>query len=287
MKIAVTGVSGQLGSVLLHDFTSRGYEVFPLDRNIFDFLNFERSKTNLDQIRPNLIINCAAFTKVDLAETEVDKAYSINATGPTQLAAYCRQRAIRLIHLSTDSVFSTPTPVMNPVFGSKNPLSVYAKSKLSGEIGIQKEHPEGSIIVRTAWLYGNSGTKFVQSIISKGLKNIPFEVVDDQFGQPTYTHSLSNFISFLLITDVTNGIFHFSSKDYLSRFKLAQEILTLANVDRELVIPIQTIRKEGVAQRPTYSLLDTSPKSVNNYSTIPDWKTDLEEFFREYNVTNG
>lgn len=287
MKIAVTGVSGQLGSVLLQDLPSRGHEVFPLDKNIFNFLNFEAAKAHLDQLGLELVINCAAFTNVDLAESRVDEAYLINATGPTQLAKYCRQRGIGLIHLSTDSVFSTLTPVMNPVFGSTNPINVYAKSKIAGEIGVQKEHPQGSIIIRTAWLYGNSGAKFVQSIIAKGIKNEPFEVVDDQFGQPTHTQSLSNFICFLLNSDVASGIFHFSSKDFLSRFELAQEILTMANLGNELVMPTQTNPMAGIAQRPIYSLLDTSPESVYNYSKVPDWKTDLKEFFREYNLPNG
>lgn len=287
MKIAITGISGQLGSLLLHNLPSHGHEVFPLDRNNFDFLNFELSKTHLDHLRPDLVINCAAFTHVDLAETKVDEAQLINATVPTLLAKYCRERGIRLLHLSTDSVFSTLTPVMNPVFGSTNPINVYAQSKLTGEIGIQKEHPKGSIIVRTAWLYGNSGAKFVQAIISKGIENKPFEVVDDQFGQPTHTQSLSNFICYLLNSNVASGIFHFSSTDFLSRFELAQEILTMANLDNELVKPAQTIPMAGIAQRPKYSLLDTSPESVYNYSNVPDWKTDLEEFFREYNLPNG
>lgn len=286
MRIAITGVSGQLGRVLLHDLPSYGHEVFPLDRNLFNFLYFERSKTHLNQVEPDLIINCAAFTQVDLAETEVDAAYLINAIGPTQLAKYCKQRGIGLIHLSTDAVFSTSTPVMNPVFGHTNPLSVYAKSKLSGEIGIQKEYPEGSIIVRTAWLYGKNGAKFVQAIISKGIKNEPFEVVDDQFGQPTHTQSLSYFICFLLNSDVAHGVYHFSSKDFVSRFELALDILTLANLDNKLVVPTQTILTPNMAQRPKYSLLDTSPKCVNHYFKIPDWKSDLEEFFREYNLPN-
>ncbi len=287
MKIAVTGVSGQLGSVLLHDLPPHGHEVFPLDKNIFNFLNFELSKTHLDQLRPDLVINCAAFTHVDLAETKVEEAHLINASGPTQLAKYCREKGIRLLHLSTDSVFSTVTPIMNPVFGSTNPVNVYAKSKLAGEIGIQTEHPKGSIIVRTAWLYGNNGAKFVQAIISKGIKNLPFEVVNDQFGQPTHTQSLSNFICFLLNSDVASGIFHFSSKDFLSRFELAQEILTMASLDKELVMPTPTIPTAGIAQRPKYSLLDTNPESVYNYPKVPDWKTDLEEFLREYNLPNG
>ena len=286
MKIAVTGVSGQLGIVLLQDLAARGHEVFSLNRNLFNFLDFEGSRTYLDQLSPDLIINCAAFSQVDLAETRVDEAYAINATGPTELAKHCRQRGIRLLHISTDSVFSSLTPFFNPISGRPNPLSVYAKSKLSGEIGIQREHPEGAIIVRTAWLYGKTGAKFVQAIISKGVKNNPFEVVDDQFGQPTHTSSLSKFICFLLESVVTNGIFHFSSNDFVSRSDFAREVLTLANLNHEIVIPTPTIRLAGLAERPRYSLLDVSPESVNNYSNVFDWKTGLEEFFREYNPPN-
>jgi len=286
MKIAVTGISGQLGRALLRDLPSNGHEVIPIDRTLLNFLKFENSISNLDQYGPDLVINCAAFTQVDSAESNPDQAYAINSVGPIELAKYCKRRKIRLIHISTDSIYSSLTPVFNPTLGTPNPLNVYSKSKLAGEVGIQEEYPERAIIIRTAWLYGPTGAKFVQAIISKGQKNECFDVVNDQYGQPTLTSSLSKFICNLIDSCVTNGIFHFSSKDYVSRFQLARHILALSNLDQDLARAIPTKRSKGVAERPNYSLLDVSPESTNNYEKIPNWESDLQAFFRDYNHPN-
>lgn len=286
MKIAVTGTSGQLGISLHQYLFARGFDVIPLDRSRLNFRDFDNLKRYLEQVRPDFVINCAAFTKIDLAEINVQEAYTINATIPTELAKYCRQKKIKFIHISTDSVFSSLTPIFNHISDKPNPLNVYAKSKLAGEIGILQEYPHGAIIIRTAWLFGSSGSKFVQAIISKGIKNRPFKVVEDQFGQPTHTISLSKFIGYLIDTGVRNGVFHFCSKDFTSRFNLAKEILILAGLDQELVIPIPTIRVIGVAVRPKYSLLDVSSQSLNNYTNVPEWKNELIDFFRDYNLPN-
>lgn len=286
MKIAVTGVSGQLGSVLIQDLVNHGHEIFALNRQNLNLLNFLDSKTKLDQLKPDLIVNCAAFTRVDSAETNVDLAYGVNSIGPTELAKYCKVNKVFLIHISTDSIFSSLTPVINPISGIPNPLNVYAKSKLSGEIGIRREYPEGSTIIRTAWLYGKTSVNFVKAILSKGKKNVPFKVVNDQFGQPTYAASLSNFICYLIESRVKSGVFHFSSRDFVSRYDFAREILNLANLKSDIVLPTPTYQSIGLAERPKYSLLDVNPESVNNYPDVSNWKSGLVEFFKEYNLTN-
>ena len=279
MKIAVTGVTGQLGSAVLKELDKHKFETFSLDRSRLDFQHIRSIEESLSGFEPDIIVNCAAFTEVDSSENEIAKVFAVNATGATELAKYCSQKEIRLIQISTDSIFSSSSPIFFKPMDSPSPINMYGKSKLQGEIGVLQQHPNGATIIRTAWLFGHSTNKFVQAIIRQGVEGKSFRVVDDQFGQPTFTNSLAEFIVFLITTDYVDGIYHFASSDYVSRHEYAKSILDYSQLDSTLVIPCPTVRLDGVAERPKYSLLDVSEASVSGYPGITMWKQELAKYF--------
>lgn len=279
MKIAVTGTTGQLGSAILKELEKRKLDTLSLDRSNLDFFKMGSIHKSLSGFDPDIIVNCAAYTKVDDSENHAEEVFAVNATGPTELAKYCHHKEIRLIQMSTDSVFSSSSPIFFKPLDTPSPLNLYAKSKLQGEIGVQKEHPTGATIIRTAWLFGHGSNKFAQAIIERGKRGEPFKVVDDQFGQPTLITSLAEFVAYLIETNSRDGVYHFASSDYLSRYEFAQNILEMFHLDSGLVTPCATVLSVGVAERPKYSLLDVSESSVNGYKGITIWKQELEGFF--------
>jgi dTDP-4-dehydrorhamnose reductase len=279
MKIAVTGTTGQLGSAVVRELERCKFETISVDRSCLDFFKMGSIQASLSGLDPEIIVNCAAYTQVDNSESNSVEAFAINAMGPTELARYCREKQIRLIHISTDSVFSSSSPVFFKPLDTPSPLNTYARSKLQGEIGVQKEHPSGATIIRTAWLFGHGANKFVQAMIERGKRGEPFQVVDDQFGQPTLITSLAEFITFLVTANSRNGIYHFASTNYLSRYEFAKNILEMSRLDPSLVTPCATVVLEGVAERPKYSLLDVSESSVNWYTRTTFWQQELERFF--------
>ena len=280
MRIGITGANGQLGRELQAYLTSTGYTVFPFSRHDFDICEYQSYKMKLSHLKLDFLINAAAFTDVDSAETNIDAAFQVNATGPLNLAKFCRNEKIRLIHISTDSVFSSETPEFFGVASPTRPINTYGRSKEAGEKAVIAEYPEGSWIIRTAWIYGNFGGKFVHAIINNAEVLSTISVVDDQFGQPISTYALSAYIDAMMTQGSLPGIYHFVSQDFVSRFEFAQAILTCLGSDFEKIQPISTIIEPTTAKRPRYSLLKTEESSGNIAISMESWKYYLNDFLR-------
>lgn len=280
MNIAVTGSTGQLGCTLLRKLERYELRTLSLNRRALDFLSMRSINDSLSGFRPDVIVNCAAFTKVDDSETRAEAAFAVNATAPTLLAKYCHREGIRLIQISTDSIFSSSFPKFFKPADQPSPLNMYSRSKLQGERGVLKENPVGTTIIRTSWLFGSGSNKFLQAIVRQGEKGEAFSVVDDQFGQPTSTNSLAEFVIFLIMSESSNGIYHFASSDYASRFDFAKSILEMSQLDSGLINPCKTTLSFDVAERPKYSLLEVSESTTNGYTGISKWKHELASYFR-------
>lgn len=276
-KILVTGANGQLGSeikVLAGNYSSFEFIFtdiadFPLDKSSEIIVNF-----NL--IRPDIVINCAAFTAVDKAENDKEMADAINHLAIGTLASLCQAAGAKLLHISTDYVFDGASPIAYKEDAIPNPQSVYGVTKLAGEIACSKNCPD-SIIIRTAWVYSEFGNNFVKTMLRLMDERYTLSVVNDQIGSPTYAADLAQAI--LTILDSTKweaGIYHYTNEGEISWFDFAVDIKTIAQKSCE-IIGIPASSYPTPAERPAFSLLDKS-KIKTVYGIVPiDYKVSLEK----------
>lgn len=251
MKILVTGASGMLGTSLVPCLEARGHKVRGMSRDELDVTNYDSVKKVVHQAKPDLVVHSAAYTKVDQAESEPELAYSINGYGTENLAVACNQHEVPLLYLSTDYVFDGEQNRPYQPWDETHPLSVYGKSKLSGEKAV-RNHLSRFYIVRTSWLYGPGGKNFVETIIQLSKDRDVLRVVADQFGSPTSTLSLSEVIADLIETERW-GIYHATDDGITTWYEFAKAILTGTSAHVE---PIETKDFPRPATRPKYSGLD-------------------------------
>lgn len=255
MRVAVTGAGGMLAHALLPELRALEMEVIPLSRAELDVTNERSVVAVLDRIRPDAVVQCAAFTRVDQAETNEGPAFAVNAEATRYVAGRCQSLGASLVYPSTDYVFSgraeRPYQPGDPI----EPASVYGKSKAAGE---QEASSAGShIIVRTSWLYGAGGRNFVDTISALAKAGKPLRVVDDQIGLPSWTGSISRVIARLL-KGGARGTFHAADAgSAVSWYEFAGEIFAVQKVDVD-VTPVSTDDFGAPAPRPHYSVLDCS-----------------------------
>lgn len=273
MKWLITGAGGMLGTDLQDELAARDEQVVALSRDELDVTDSRLVNAAVREHAPDVIINCAAYTKVDLAEQEEAAANAINGSAVELLAAAANEVQARLIQLSTDFVFdgskTSPYEVNDPT----NPLSAYGRSKLLGEIAAA--HAEKHCIVRTSWLFGVHGPNFVEAIrnqIRKGTN--PLRVVSDQRGRPTYTPHLARAVVRLALQDA-QGIVHYADADECSWFDFASAI---AEGSATEVVPVSTEEFPRPAKRPAYSVLSTERYERLTGVTPESWRDGLREY---------
>ena len=253
MKILVTGANGMLGQDLCPILEDVGAFVIETDIDSLDITNAEVVQQALSDIRPDLVIHCAAYTNVDKAEEDIEAATKINSTGTENLAKTCGNLGITLIYISTDYVFdgtgSTPLTPDSPV----NPINNYGLTKLQGEEAVKK-HCEKYYIARTSWLYGIHGKNFVETMLSLKDKE-ELKVVDDQIGCPTWTVELANGI--LRLLQKPYGTYHVCGSGQTSWYGFAKEIFSQSQLNVNLK-PCTTDEFPRPAKRPKYSVMDNS-----------------------------
>ncbi len=277
-KIVLTGAKGQLGSAL-HEIRMNypGYLVLPTDIDELNITNKEDVWNFMIREKPDFVINCAAYTAVDKAEEETDKAILINAKAPAYLAQACDFIKARLIHISTDYVFDgkyyRPYNENHPV----SPDSAYGHSKLAGEQQVF-DASENALIIRTSWLYSTTGHNFVKTIRKYGKERDRLKVVFDQIGTPTYAPDLAEAIMELIqqSEQITGKkIFHFSNEGVCSWYDFALEIIKLSGITCE-VEPLETKDYPLPANRPHYSVLNKGKIKKQLGRPIPYWKDSLK-----------
>ena len=270
--VLVTGANGQLGKSIhriAKDYPELKFvftDVAELDITNIDDVNafFSSNKTDY-------CINCAAYTAVDKAEEEVDKAYLLNAIAVKHLAEACKTSAAVLIHISTDFVFDGTKRTPNTEEDTPNPLSVYGKSKLKGEQylqGILERH----FIVRTSWLYSEYGNNFVKTMFRLAETRDEISVVNDQIGSPTYAGDLASFLLEIINKPSKDyGIYHYSNEGSISWYDFAVEIFK-QHKRAVRVVPIPTNAYPIAAKRPAYTAMDLTKAKITFGNTIPLWK---------------
>ena len=277
MNILVTGSNGQLGRELKRLSVDLEYNFFFTDINDLDITNLNLVSDYINNNKINFIINCAAYTAVDKAEQEIDKAMLINKAAVSYLAKLSKQYKLPIIHISTDFVFDGKKNTPYVEDDRTNPLSVYGSSKLNGEEEIIKE-AFNYVIIRTSWLYSEFGNNFVKTIIRLSTERKELNVVSDQIGTPTYAKDLAETI-IKIIPKINSGmkeIFNYSNDGVASWYDFAKEVIKLAKIDC-VVYPVGTKDYQTPAKRPAYSVLDKGKIKRYFGLIIPDWKDSLAQ----------
>ncbi len=273
LRIVVTGSGGMLGQALVPCLESRGHEVIGLPKEELDVTNYQQVVKVLPKNKPELVVHCAAFTKVDQAESEPALAYHINGYGTENLAITCHTLNVPMLYVSSDYVFDGEQNHPYVPWDATRPLSIYGKSKLAGEKAVQR-HLHKFYIVRTSWLYGPHGKNFVDTILSMAEAGKALRVVSDQFGSPTCTLSLSELVTDLIETGRW-GVYHATDDGITNWFEFAKAITAGLKVE---VVPIETKDMPRPATRPKYSVLDkTTLISTIGREPIP-WRESLNTY---------
>ncbi|PEL62679.1 dTDP-4-dehydrorhamnose reductase [Bacillus wiedmannii] len=277
-RIIITGANGQLGKQLQEELNAEEYDIYPFDKKLLDITNISRIQQVVQEIRPHIIIHCAAYTKVDHAEKEQDLAYVINAIGARNVAVASQVVGAKLVYISTDYVFQGDRPDGYHEFHNPSPINVYGASKYAGEQFVKELHNK-YFIVRTSWLYGKYGNNFVKTMMRLGKERAELSVVADQIGSPTYVADLNVMINKLIHTSLY-GTYHVSNRGSCSWFEFAKKIFSDANM-KVNVLPVSTEEFGSAAARPKYSVFQHNMLRLNGFSQMPSWEEGLERFFIE------
>ena len=273
MRWLVTGAAGMLGADLRVALEDR--DATFLSRADLDVTDLEAvAATVMDY---DVVVNAAAYTAVDVAETEIAQATAVNATGAENLAVAAESFGAQLVQISTDYVFDgtarSPYSEDSPV----SPVSVYGRTKADGERLALAAHPSGTLVLRTAWLYGAGGDNFVAAMVRLAAKQGTVPVLTDQRGQPTWTRDLSSQIVASVDAGIRTGILHATNSGDASRYEFAQEIFRLAGLDPARVVPAEGEQFTRPAPRPAYSVLGHDGWAGSGVAAMRPWQDALAD----------
>ena len=298
MKIFVTGVNGQLGHDVMNELASRGHEgvgsdLAPLYSGIadgtavtrmpyvsLDITDASAVKRVLEDVHPDAVVHCAAWTAVDMAEDD-EKVRAVNAGGTQNIADICKELDCKMLYLSTDYVFDGQgTEPWQPDCKEYKPLNVYGKTKLEGELAVSGTLDK-YFIVRIAWVFGKNGKNFVKTMLNVGKTHDTVRVVNDQIGTPTYTFDLARLLVDMIESD-KYGYYHATNEGgYISWYDFTCEIYRQAGYTTK-VVPVTTAEYGlSKAKRPFNSRLDKSKIIANGFKPLPDWKDALRRYLKE------
>jgi dTDP-4-dehydrorhamnose reductase len=280
MRWLITGAGGMLGRDTVAELVRRGEHATGLDHRALDITEPQAVRRAYEEHRPDVVVNCAAFTAVDAAETEEAQALAINGDGPRVLARACAAGGTRLIHVSTDYVFSgqartTPYAEDDP----PAPRTAYGRTKLAGERAVLAELPTTGAVVRTAWLYGVHGRSFVRTMIGLEADRPTLDVVDDQHGQPTWSADVAARIADLgpRVGPDLHGVFHATSAGEATWYDLAREVFRGIGADPDRVRPAGSDAHPRPAPRPAYSVLGHARWLRAGFAPPRDWRAALHD----------
>ncbi|KFD08383.1 MULTISPECIES: dTDP-4-dehydrorhamnose reductase [Raoultella] len=270
MKVLLTGAKGQLGNCFI-DRMPKEWQVIATDSNDLDITNESQVTEFVEEMRPDVIVNAAAYTAVDKAEEQINIARLVNTNGPMYLAAAAKAFKARFVHVSTDYVFDGTQATPYTEDDLPNPLGVYGRTKLDGEVAVSEVYPD-AIIIRTAWVFSEYGNNFLKTMLRLASEREQIGVVDDQYGCPTYAGDIATAIIQLLIVRAPGGIYHFCGDEEMSWREFAEQIIIELNKENKIknmpvINRLTTEQYPTLAKRPKYSTLDC--KKINGYDIKP------------------
>ena len=278
LNVLVTGSKGQIGSEIEVLSINYMYNFFFTDRENLDITNQMDINDFIEVNSIDIIINCAAYTAVDNAEEEKVLADKVNHQAVNYLARISKEKNIKLIHISTDYIFDGTNFIPYIETDIVNPKGIYGKTKLAGELVLQKTNPKNSIIIRTSWIYSSFGANFVKTMLRLCKEKESLGIVFDQVGTPTYAKDLARVILEILpkIENSKVEIYHYSNEGVISWYDLAKEIIRMAKIECK-INPIETKEYPTSAKRPHYSVLNKRKIKEKFNIQIPFWKDSLDE----------
>lgn len=287
MRILVAGGQGQVGSALANVGKEQGLDLVALGRSKLDITDATSIAAIFEECQPNLLINAAAYTAVDKAESQPELAYAVNETATALLAEACKTANIPMLHISTDYVFDGSKEGLYTEDDPVNPLAVYAKSKEAGERAL-RARVQRHIILRTSWVFGTQGDNFVKTMVRLAKERDRLTVVADQFGAPTSATGIATALlgiaeRFEQSEEISWGTYHFNQKPYLSWYQFAQHIIERSYekgiVDHRVeLVPIKSSEYSSLAKRPKNSRLSTLKYEESFKTEASAWIDELEDF---------
>lgn len=285
-KYLITGAKGQLGSDLINQLKERGFEAVGTDIDDTDITDRNSVMKKFEEVKPNVVIHCAAWTAVDAAEDDENrkKVYSVNVIGTKNIVEACKKYNCKMTYISTDYVFSVKDgEPISPDCKDFAPLNYYGETKYLGEKAVS-ETLEKFFVVRIAWVFGKNGNNFIKTMLRLSENHTELRVVSDQIGTPTYTYDLAR-----LLIDISEsdkyGFYHATNEGgYISWYDFAKEIFALAKKNVN-VVPVTT-EEYGLskAKRPLNSRLDKSKLKENSFTPLPDWQDALKRYISEMKI---
>ena len=287
MKFLVTGVKGQLGFDVVKELEQRGYETVGVDIEEMDITDEASVNRMMEEIKPQVVIHCAAWTAVDAAEDQenIPKVMAVNKSGTEYIAKKCKALDAKMIFLSTDYVFDGMGERPWLPEDERHPLNVYGQSKSDAEAAIEKIL-EKYFIVRISWVFGKNGKNFVKTMLNLGKNHDRITVVNDQVGSPTYTYDLARLLVDMAETE-KYGIYHVANEgEYISWYDFTVEIMKQAGkIDGKYhcveVVPVGSDQYPAKAKRPSNSRMDKSKLTANGFIPLPTWQNAVERYICE------
>lgn len=277
IKILITGANGQLGSELQNLLKERNITYVAFNSKQMDITNAQVVSDKVMELKPAVIYHCAAYTAVDNAENVAkDLNWQVNEDGTRNVAEAAKKVGAKMVYISTDYVFDGTNEGEYEVDAPTNPKNEYGKAKLAGEKSI-KEALDDYYIIRTSWVFGKYGKNFVYTMLRLAKDHDKLTVVNDQFGRPTWTRTLAEFMTYLVDNDQPFGIYQLSNEDTCSWYEFASEILKDKDVE---VAPVDSSAYPAKAYRPRHSVMSLKKAEDTGFKII-DWQTALSEFMKE------
>lgn len=284
MKVFVTGVKGQLGYDVMRELEKRSYkDAVGVDIEEMDITDGESVDKIITDANPDVVIHCAAWTAVDLAEDEDkrDKVHLVNSVGTENIAKVCKKLDCKMIYISTDYVFNGQGTRPWEPDDERNPLSVYGQTKYEGELAVER-WLEKYFIVRIAWVFGQNGKNFVKTMLNLGKTHDRITVVDDQIGSPSYTPDLARLLVDMAESD-KYGIYHATNEGFCSWYEFACEIFRQASEFDQAyknvsVLPVTSDKYPSKAKRPSNSRMNKDKLNENGFERLPDWQDALRRY---------
>lgn len=276
MKVLITGGNGQLGRAFAALADTPAFRFFPFNSQELDVTNPQQLEDRINNIRPDAVVHAGAYTAVDQAETDVDRAFRVNVVGTRNVAAACLKYSSKMVYISSDYIFDGAQNEPYTEFDRPNPLNVYGRTKLEGEMIAARICPR-LFIVRSSWLYGD-GRNFVRTILKLAQEQVPLNIVNDQTGTPTYALDLAGGILSLVGSDQF-GTYHMSNGGQCTWYEFAAAILQLAGAKAEIK-PVSTAESSRPALRPRYSTLRNYMLELTGGDHFRPWEAALSDYLK-------
>lgn len=281
MKVLVTGYTGQLGFDVIRELKARNIECIGTTRNEFSLTDTEKMQAFVKAYKPDAVIHCAAYMNVNEAEDNKDLCMLVNYSSTKELAKICKEIDAKMIYISTDYVFAGSGEGFYEINNDKEPQNVYGKSKLKGELAIQKILDK-YFIIRTSWLFGINGNNFIKYVLSEQKKGNKLRIVNDQIGSPTYTVDLAKLLCDMALSD-KYGVYHATNEGICSWYDFACEIFKQADIKID-VEPVPSTAFPTKAIRPHNSRMSKKCLDEAGFNRLPAWQDALVRYLQELNM---